>query len=1210
VAQFHKTIARLMEKRQREERETDDDHVAAPSAEEKPAGADLQEGVAPSERQVESAESQVEHSPGSDAGEFVHGDRAVASDAIADAEYPFRIWDDQLYEELVASPLRGDAERLAQRYQSAFPAAYKAATDPADAVRDIACFEALAATDQTQIELRDLPRAGESLTALKLYVAKERIVLSDFMPVLENLGLRVFDQDAIIVTLPDVQRALMHTFLVQDAVARGVNVAREGQRLVPAIHALRDGLVENDPLNSLVLHAGLDWRAVDLLRAYAGHIRQIMRMSRAALIDALTANPDSARRLFQCFTAKLDPEGRGHTSEERQSGPVREAEAALLESLERVESLPHDRALRALAAAIAATVRTNFFTRRDDRSAIAIKLDCVRLPYMPRPRPMYETYVHGVRVEGIHVRAGRVARGGIRLSDRPDDFRSEILGLMKTQVVKNAVIVPVGAKGGFVVKGASSSTASATEAEEAYRSFISALLSITDNLKDGRIISPPDQIVYDEPDPYLVVAADKGTASFSDAANEIALGCDFWLGDAFASGGSTGYDHKRLGITARGVWESVRQHFRELGRDVEREPITVVGIGDMNGDVFGNGMLRLKNIRLRAAFNHRHIFLDPDPDPDVSYRERERLFRLPRSGWSDYDPALLSRGGGVYLRSAKTIALSPEARRMLGVSARAPSGEEVVQAILKMEADLLWNGGIGTYVKAGGESHADVGDPANDAVRVSADELRVKVIAEGGNLGLTQQARIELSLHGGRVNTDAIDNSGGVDLSDHEVNLKVALQPIVAHGRLTFEERNRVLVSLAEEVCEGVLAHNRRQALALSLDQERSRTRLSSFRDLMSFLEQEAGLDRSLEKLPTREMLRARRGAYLGLTRPELAVLLAHTKIDLQRRVLESSIPDDPEAERFLRLYFPKSINERFGDAPLDHPLRREIITVELVNRLVDFMGMTFALRVARETGRDLADVVKAWVTAMIITEGEEVLQEIESIRVRLPPAAELACWFAFERALERSVKWMLETQPLATPIAALTARFGESGQYLMSIWTELLTEELRDRYEQEVAALERLGTPRPFVEWVCRIAAFAEALEINVISQELHLPVETVAHAYLHASALVDVDWLRRSLTDLVADDRWERRAIEGLLEGLVYARRQLARSILACQKDGSTVEQCLRDYATVHAEQIRKLSDLIGDLKAVKRPSLAAALVVMRELGRLVGRGEIVGV
>jgi len=1123
--------------------------------------------------------------------------RSVAQPA-ADVYDLLRHWDDQLQQQLAATHAPSDAARLSARYAVAFPPAYKAATAIADAVADIRALEALTTSGQAQIELLcDSSQLGRPVTALKLYLPNERLILSDFVPVLENLGLRVVSEDCVVLPLAATQVHLQ-TFLVQDVLGQ-FDPTRAAPLLVPALHALRANQCDNDRLNRLILHAGLDWRAVMLLRTYVEHARQIgVAASRSAIVDALTTQLNSARRLFRFFAAKFDPTLAPSDPAARLKGLAAEAETAFFSGLDEVESIVHDQILRALGAAVAATVRTNFYRPAVDGpegAALAIKLDCRRLPHLPKPRPLFEIYVHATFVEGVHLRAGRVARGGIRLSDRPDDFRTEILGLMKTQVVKNAVIVPTGAKGGFVLRGrGEESTTQASRIEHAYRTFIGSLLSLTDNLDHGRVVPPPVQLCYDENDPYLVVAADKGTATLSDTANAVAARYHYWLGDAFASGGSHGYDHKRVAITARGAWECVRQHFREMGRDADSEPLTVIGIGDMSGDVFGNGLLLSRHLRLRAAFNHSHIFLDPDPDPVVSFAERERLFRQPGSNWSDYNLGLISPGGGVFSRRMKSIVLPRVLQAMLGTDEPAVSADELIRSILRMEADLLWNGGIGTYVKASSETHAEVGDPSNDTVRIDANELHVRVVAEGGNLGLTQAARVEFALKGGRINTDAVDNSGGVDLSDHEVNLKTALQPLVARHALGVTQRNALLEDLTDDVCGRVLSHNRRQALALSLDQVRSQTHMTAFRELTAFLEGAAGLDRQLERLPTREELRARRGTFLGLTRPELAVVLAYAKIDLQHRLLASSLPDDPVVARCLDLYFPAVVTDRFGDGVRQHPLRREIIAVELANRLIDAMGTTFLLRISELTGRDLVDIVPMWVGAALISDADELIRALDSAQPTLAATALTSGYLMLERALGQATKWLLQTQPREGSIGGLIDR------YQAPVRQVLLR--LADRQRGTMSRLLELGVEASLAEQIARLEGLADALEISFVAHESGTELDLVHDAYLGAETLVDLPWIRENLQAMAdSDDRWERRAIEGLVEGLLYARRRLTQQVLGEIRDGSGAAQGIAALANAYRPRLEALRRLINDVRAAPRASLPATMVVMRELDRL---------
>lgn len=1121
-----------------------------------------------------------------------------------------RTWDDRLRDELLAHYPRERARDLAERYAQCLPSSYKSATDIAVAVGDIAALETLAAERTSQVDLIN-DEADRRFTTIKLYLLEEELVLSDFLPLLENFGLRVFAEHAVAVSLPSVGTARIHAFQVQDAAGLRVDVDEAEPLLAPALLALHAGRAENDRLNTLVLRAGLDWRAVDLVRAYANHgLQSGAGTSRAAIFDALASHPDCARLLWQYFEHKFDPVRPTAPADRLQRG-LPEIEAQFTASLDSVSSLAADRILRALFSTAVATVRTNFYSvpavpsrvgAEGERSAIVLKLECARIPHLPKPRPLFEIYVHAASVEGIHLRGAKVARGGIRQSDRPDDFRTEVLALMHTQMIKNAVIVPAGAKGGFVVKSRSASTRSAAEARHAYRTFISGLLDVTDNIVQGRVTTAVGMLVYDASDPYLVVAADKGTATFSDLANEIAQQRQFWLGDAFASGGAHGYDHKKEGITARGAWECVKQHFHELGLDAEREGLTVVGIGDMSGDVFGNGLLLSRRFLLRAAFNHQHIFLDPHPDAARAYAERERLFYEPRSSWTDYNPATLGPGGGVYGRNAKRVPLSAEAREMLGFGVADPSGEEVIRAILKMEADLLWNGGVGTYIKAADELHVDVGDASNDSVRVDGRDLRVKVVAEGGNLGFTQRGRVEYALRGGRLNSDAIDNSGGVAMSDHEVNLKIALAGPLEAGQLRLAERDQILRDLSGAVTQRVLGCNIRQARLLSFDQRRSQERLAEYRDLITQLESEAGLDRRLHHLPDRDALRDRRSQYLGLTRPELAVLLAHAKLSLQHQLLASPLTDDPHFEPVLRGYFPDAFDLRFGHGVRSHRLRREIIAVELANQVIDTMGMTFVSRIQRDCGVDALRVVRAWRGLMEISDWLDVQEKVVGAEPALPMPAVAQCWSLLVGAAERAVRWVIETQTVDLEAHELVTTFAAPVATVLGFHADVLTPALRASQQAVLEALGRLGTPRAVAERVLRQQALAEALDVASIATELGAAPRLAGEVYYGAGELVDLNWARQALSELVAEDRWEQRAIETLHQGLSRARRQLTREAL---QSGTSLVSCLEGYTRSNRAQIDRTVALLHDMKSARKPTLAAFVILIRELTRLAGEG-----
>ncbi len=1088
-----------------------------------------------------------------------------------------RGWDDRLRDRLQAAYGDTDGHALAERYARAFPAAYKATTDPAAAVADVAQLEALVAGTPIRIALAP----ADAYTALKLYL-REPLVLSEIMPTLEHLGLRVFAENTVTLAALDDAPAHLETFLVQTATGDRLDPARDAERLIATVLAVRQGIVESDGLHRLVLAAGLAWHEITVLRAYAAYAAQVgAAPSHRASVDALTRHPRHAALLFRWFAARHDPNAR--------RDDAGAAYNAFLRSLADVPSIADDHLLRAFGVMIGATVRTNYYRElaAGRGHTVAFKIDCARIDHMPKPRPLYEIFVHGPHVEGIHLRAGRIARGGLRWSDRPDDFRTEILGLMKTQTVKNAVIVPVGAKGGFVLKGPPGPTA----VVDAYCTFVRGLLDLTDNIVGDRTVRPAGVVCHDEPDPYLVVAADKGTASLSDVANAVAAEYDFWLGDAFASGGSHGYDHKRLGITARGAWECVTLHFRELdGRDVARDAFTVTGIGDMSGDVFGNGLLRSRAARLRAAFDHRHVFLDPDPDPEASFIERARLFALPRSSWSDYRPELLSKGGAVIPRGTKTIQLAPEARTMLGIAADTIDGDQLIQAVLRMPTDLLFNGGIGTYVKAQSETNAEVGDSANVSVRVNATELRARVVGEGGNLGFTQRARIELALAGSRINTDAIDNSAGVDTSDHEVNLKIALQPLVASGALTLADRNALLAAVADEVAALVLAHNRSQSRAISRDQRRSETRLVEFREMMTDLESIGLLDRALEDLPDRDALRARRAIVRGLTRPELAVLLAYAKMHATRLLGSDALCEDPHLERVLLAYFPTALVARCPDALRVHRLRREIIATTLTNEIVDLMGATFFTRTMRESGATVPEITRAFVVVDALTDARALAARASDAG----PAVEARVLEGLVTTIERGIRWLLAAYPSLGPLDALVDRLQP---VLVDVEAALPACE-RERRDTRRAALATEGVPADLAEGWVRLEGLRADLDVAHVATTASVTPAMVTAAYYGAGAIVDFAWLRQTLDGVAGDDHWERRAVEGLGAALDEVRRALTRQLLA---GSGEVPARVATFRLRRAGALERIRALLADLQSAGTVTLAAIMVLVRELGRL---------
>ncbi|MCX8071269.1 MAG: NAD-glutamate dehydrogenase [Candidatus Binatia bacterium] len=1118
-------------------------------------------------------------------------------------------WEDRFRAALEEQYSREIAHTLAQRYASIFDDAYRAVTDVRTAVVDVANLETVLASKAPQVDLlpAGLVRAYPGEVVLKLYLPGAPLVLSDFLPFLEDLGFQVIAQDVHELQIAGLGRVGIHSFPVRDRRGLPIDTEQVGRAVCEALGLLQAGKLESDPLNSLILRAGLRWREVQLLRAYAHYALQLrLAPSRETVVRTLAESPACARALWNYFAAKFDPE-RKESARDREERVLPTLQREFEAALEGVGSIEEDRLLRALFALVQATVRTSYFCPGEDPRepvTMALKFDGTALPGSG-PKPLLETYVHGPSVEGVHLRAARVARGGVRQTDR-SDFRSEVLALMLTQDVKNVVIVPGGAKGGFVVRRARTYPVPVTEAAAAYRAYISALLDVTDNVVRGRVDTPPRVLAYDQPDPYLVVAADKGTATFSDLANDISVQRGFWLGDAFASGGKHGYDHKKQGITAKGVWECVRRHFYDRGRNIDEEILDVVGIGDMSGDVFGNGMLWSRRLRLRAAFDHRHVFIDPEPDPLRSYNERERLFRLPQSSWADYNPELLSKGGGVYPRQAKRVQLTPEARALLRLEPGEYSGEELVRAVLRMPADLLWNGGVGTYVKASDESHAEANDPPNDPVRVDARELRVQVVAEGGNLGFTQRARVEYAVHGGSIDTDAIDNSAGVDMSDHEVNLKICLAAAMEAGQLTWEERNRLLAAVEPEVIQRVLDHNRRQARVLTLDHWRSRTRLHEFRELMTELEGQGLLDRRAEHLPDRDQLRARRPVFLGLTRPELALVLAHTKRWLQRELLASGLPDDGFFESFLRGYFPQEICQRFGLAVRSHPLRREIIAVEVANLVIDRLGMGFVARLCRDTGAKPAEVVRATCLIGAVFQWDGIWSDLDALGTALSPEGEREALLLIERGLGRAVAWYLETQPREVSAAAMYEALQRATHDLWGAIPEALEGEVRREWDGVVERLAGFGFPRELAGRIALLLQAAELLEVAEIAAGIEKSPAQVLHVYFGLADLLSLAWLRRSVEEMDSDDRWEQRALNEVVHDLTTAHRKLTERVLACGQRGKDLEQCLLHEAKWQEGQLEALRALVRDAQSGRQLTLAQALVVARELLRFAERPQ----
>jgi glutamate dehydrogenase len=1113
-----------------------------------------------------------------------------------------RLWSDRLEDALVAAHGEERGMELLQRYADAFPISYREARPVEDAVADIAPLETV--RNGAPLGMRLYERVAPGALGFTIVHAETPVPLSDVLPMLENMGLKVIGEvPHEIAGTAGGPRMWLQDFelLVRDIAGPDVpvaSVAARRQRFEEAFARIWLGEVENDGFNRLVLSAGLDWRQIVILRLYSRFLRQAgIAFSLAYMEEAVVRHPALAARLVALFESRFDPASRAG-ADLRAIALTQEIDH-LLDS---VTSLDDDRILRSFLLLINKTLRTNYYQRLssgEPKPYVSVKLASEQLDFLPLPRPLVEIFVYSPRVEAIHLRGGRVARGGIRWSDRREDFRIEILGLMKAQMVKNAVIVPVGSKGGFVVKrplpAASPRDVVQAEGIECYKTFMRGLLDLTDNIVGTEVVPPPDVVRHDHDDPYLVVAADKGTATFSDIANSVAAEYGFWLGDAFASGGSAGYDHKAMGITARGAWELVKRHFRELGRDIQRSDFTVVGVGDMAGDVFGNGMMLSPHIRLVAAFNHQHIFLDPSPDAAASFAERRRLFAMPRSSWADYDKSLISQGGGVFERSLKAIPLTPQVKALLGIEANSATPADLIRAILRAPVDLLWFGGIGTYVKASEESHADVGDRANDALRIDAKEIAASVVGEGANLAVTQRGRIEYALKGGRINTDAIDNSAGVDTSDHEVNLKILLDAVVATGELDVAGRNAELASVTDEVAALVLRDNYLQGQALSLAETQGVDVLDQQIRLMRRLERSGKLARGVEFLPDDETLASRAAARLGLTRPELAVLLAYAKTTLYAELLESELPDDPALAGDLLLYFPKRFAERYRPAIEQHRLRREIIATFVANSIVNRAGISFVGDLAEKTGRAAGDIALAYAITREIFALRPSWEAIEALDGVAPAAQQYEMLLAIQRLIERVTSWFLQSG-LALDLRARVAEFGGDIAALTENLTKVLPPANSAVLASRTADLVNRGAPAALAERIAGLDFLVAAVDIVRLAQSAQHDLLATARIYFALGVRLSFDALRAAATQLRPETAWQKMAIAALVDDFYQLQSELTRQIIETGPTAS-VDAFLANQAAALAP----LDALLQEIVSASRPDLAMLTVANRQLRAL---------
>lgn len=1120
-----------------------------------------------------------------------------------------RSWADGFQEALNAECGEERAAELMRRYGHSFPEGYKADHSPRAAVADLGHLEALQRGEKDfALSLYEPIGAVSRERRFKIYRTGEQVSLSAVLPVLQRLGVEVVDERPYELRCADRTSAWVYDFGLRLPQTDGGDYLADDarDRFQEAFSASWTGLAENDGFNSLVLGAGLNWRQAMVLRAYAKYLRQAgSTFSQDYMEDTLRNNVHTTRLLVSLFEARMSPE-RQRAGTELTDGLLEELDGAL----DQVASLDEDRILRSFLTVIKATLRTNFFQKAEDgkpHGYVSMKFDPQAIPDLPAPRPAFEIWVYSPRVEGVHLRFGKVARGGLRWSDRREDFRTEILGLVKAQMVKNTVIVPVGAKGGFVAKQlpdpAVDRDAWLAEGIAAYKMFISALLDITDNMVTGEVVPPADVVRHDEDDTYLVVAADKGTASFSDIANEVAVAYGFWLGDAFASGGSAGYDHKGMGITARGAWESVKRHFRELGHDTQTQDFTVVGVGDMSGDVFGNGMLLSEHIRLVAAFDHRHIFIDPKPDAATSYAERRRLFDLPRSSWADYNKELLSTGGGIHPRSAKSIPINAHVREALGIESGVTkmTPADLMQNILKADVDLLWNGGIGTYIKSSHESNADVGDKANDAIRVDGEVLRAKVVGEGGNLGATQLGRIEFARSGGRINTDAIDNSAGVDTSDHEVNIKILLNGLVRDGDMTVKQRNKLLAEMTDEVGRLVLRNNYAQNTALANACAQAPSLLHAHQRFMRRLGRDGHLDRALEFLPNDRQIRELLNAGKGLSQPELAVLLAYTKITVADELISTSLPDDPHLQKLVHAYFPEQLWERFPEAVDGHALRREIITTVLVNDTVNTGGSTFLHRLREETGASIEEIVRAQAAAREIFGLAQVWDAVEALDNQVDADVLTRVRLHSRRLVERGSRWLLGNRPQPVQIAETIEFFRDGVEQVWGQLPKMLMGADQEWYQSIRDELTSVGVPDELATRVAGFSSAFPALDIVAIAERTSKDPLAVAEVYYDLADRLRITQLMDRIIELPRADRWQSMARASIREDLYAAHAALTADVLAVGNGSSTPQERFAAWEEKNAAILARSRSTLDEIQSSDAFDLANLSVAMRTMRTL---------
>ncbi|WP_394780415.1 NAD-glutamate dehydrogenase [Undibacterium sp.] len=1118
-----------------------------------------------------------------------------------------RRWEEGVFEHLGKMKGEETANQARSEFALSFPAAYREDVSIDQAVDDFLASRSLSSTAPVAMSLyrpapADVQSDALSTLRFRLYSLGQAVPLSGSLPMLENMGVRVESERSYVIERANLPPIHIHDFGLSHTFG-DLQFEQVKPKFEESFARIWGKEVENDGFNRLTLAAALSSDEIVMLRTYAKYLKQAgFTYSQSYIEQTLSRHSGITQALVRLFHARFVP---AHS--EGRDKSIAMAAAAIEGQLDKVAVADEDFILRRFLAVLQASLRTNYYQigEGDKRKPyLSIKFDSSKIPELPQPRPMFEIFVYSPRVEGIHLRGGKVARGGLRWSDRPEDFRTEVLGLVKAQMVKNAVIVPVGSKGGFVLKAAppaSEREAYLKEGVACYQTFLRGLLDVTDNLIKGKVVHPEGVVRHDADDPYLVVAADKGTATFSDYANAISAEYNFWLGDAFASGGSVGYDHKKMGITARGAWESVKRHFREFGVDTQSTEFTVAGVGDMSGDVFGNGMLLSKHIRLIAAFDHRHIFLDPTPVAASSFAERERLFNLPRSSWEDYDKSLISAGGGVFSRGAKSVPLSPEIQAALDINAQSMTPVELMRAILKAPVDLLYNGGIGTYVKASYQSHDSVGDRATDALRVNGNELRCKVVAEGGNLGCTQLGRIEYAMSGGRINTDAIDNSAGVDCSDHEVNIKILLNAVIEGGALPESERNELLASMTDEVGLLVLKDNYYQTQSLAVSGVRSDRMVDAQARFIRHLEKAGRLDRAVEYLPSEEKISERKAAKQGLTSPERAVLLAYSKMELFDELIKSDLIDDDYVAQALTGYFPQALQQRFADIMPRHPLKREIIATVIANDVINSTGSVFVHRMREETGATAPEVVRCFILAREVFGISKLWKDIDALDGKVPAPAQSEMLIDAGRLILRATLWFLRRRSIKMPITQVLEFFSPGAAVIARDSGSYLAEEDLNACQAAQNTLAEQGVPEQVAQTIARLDNMYALLDVVETSHESGRPVELAAALYFKLGGKLGLRWVASQISKLPSDTHWQTMARAAMRDDLASLQRQMTAGILAHSPDLKDPDALLAAWEEHSGKALVRVNEVMTDVKAARESDLAMLSVLLRELRML---------